>query len=220
MQFRRQKNTDNAQKLTRLQRFGLFFFDHFKTTLILWAALACFGILSYTTLLKREGFPAVEPSLALVNGTYFVNDSQRVDREVAQPLTDLIRKQSGIKSVDTSTGDNFFVLQVEFNEGTDAAAAAGRLESAAKAAKTLPASASAEFKPLAFSIDPEGEGDNLLIAFFGKETNDTAALNAKTQEAVTFLQNDGELKESVERVRAVALYRTGNGQRRHRTKSL
>jgi multidrug efflux pump subunit AcrB len=196
-------------KLTRLQRLSLFFFGHFKTTMILWITVVLFGTLSYTTLLRREGFPPFELAIGTAGGTYFVNDPARVDREVAKPLTDLIRKQPDVKGISTTSGDNFYMLEIEFKEGTNATAASKRLDSAVREAKIMPANATVEFKPLEFGVDPDNQGDDLLIAFFSKEPKDLAVLNSKAQEAVKFLQQDATLKASVQRVRAVELYRTG-----------
>ncbi len=203
------KRSAASPKPTRLQRFGLFFFDHMKTTLAVWLVVMAAGVLSYTTLLRREGFPPFELSIATVTGTYFVNDAERVDREVGKPLTDLVRQQLDVKTVNTTAGANFFALEVEFKEGTNASSASRQLEIATTAAKVLPAGAQAEFKPVVFGVDPESQGDDLMIAFFNKQPSDLAALSSKTAEAVKFLQADQTLKNSVDRVRSIELYRTG-----------
>lgn len=46
--------------------------------------IALFGILSYTTLLKREGFPPINIPYAIGQGTYFVGDPGG-DSDVAKP---------------------------------------------------------------------------------------------------------------------------------------
>ena len=40
-----------------LPKFSLFFFDRPRLTALLFVVIFAFGLLSYTTLLKREGFP-------------------------------------------------------------------------------------------------------------------------------------------------------------------
>ncbi len=202
------KQPRNA-KLTRLQRFGLFFYGHIKTTFVLWGIILVFGILSYTTLLHREGFPPFELSIGTATGTYFVNDAARVDREVAAPLTDLVRGRSDVKSVNTTSGPNFYSLEIEFQEGTDAATASKELAAATEAAKLMPANATVSFKPLAFGVDPDNQGDDLLIALYAQPNSYVTTLANKTKEAVAALQKDPELREHVARVRAVELFREG-----------
>ena len=54
-----------------------------------------FGVASYTTLLKREGFPSIETPVAVGQGTYLVNNSAKVDRDVAKPLSEFLLDQDG-----------------------------------------------------------------------------------------------------------------------------
>src|SRR4249920_3759456 len=77
-----------------LAKLTLGFFDRPLLTGFIWISLVVFGLLSYTTLLKREGFPSVNIPVAIVNGTYFVNDPAKVDADAAKPVTDLALKQS------------------------------------------------------------------------------------------------------------------------------
>jgi hypothetical protein len=65
-------NSAKPPKDKLLPKISLAFFNRPKLTLVIWLALIGFGALSYTTLLKREGFPSVNIPLTIVNGTYFV----------------------------------------------------------------------------------------------------------------------------------------------------
>ena len=51
----RPKKMSAAQSLRPLQRFALFFFSRPRLTAFLALIIAGFGVLSYSTLLKREG---------------------------------------------------------------------------------------------------------------------------------------------------------------------
>src|SRR5262245_45146864 len=110
-----------------LPRLTMFFFDRPRITAILWVSLLVFGLVSYTTLLRREGFPSVNIPVAVVSGTYFVNDPAKVDGEAAKPLSDLALKQPNVKSVLSQSADNFFTVNIQYKEGTDAKAAVSSL---------------------------------------------------------------------------------------------
>lgn len=112
------KFTKHDAKL--LPKFTLFFFNRPRLTAILWLAVFLFGIASFTTLLKREGFPAIDIPISAVNGTYIVNDAKTVDKEVAKPISDIAKKQTGVKSVTTQSFNNFFTVIIQFKEGTNA----------------------------------------------------------------------------------------------------
>jgi len=51
-----------------------------------------FGVASYTTLLKRAGFPEIQIPYTYVNGAYLVDNPQRVDKEVTKPLSEVVVK--------------------------------------------------------------------------------------------------------------------------------
>src|SRR4051812_3554806 len=85
--------TDRKAKL--LPKISLFFFKRPLLTLLFWALLLTFGIASYTTLLKREGFPSINTPFAIAQGTYLVNDPSKVDNDVSKPLDSYLLKQEG-----------------------------------------------------------------------------------------------------------------------------
>ena len=109
-------------KLRLLQRFALFFFDRPRLTALLALAVAMYGVLSYTTLLKREGFPPINIPYAIGQGTYFVNDPAKVDAELGKPISDFLVKQSDVQTVQTTSLGNFVTFYVQFSEKTDAIA--------------------------------------------------------------------------------------------------
>jgi multidrug efflux pump subunit AcrB len=111
-----------------LSKLSLAVFDHFRIAAIVWAIVVLFGALSYTTFLKREGFPSVDIPFTIVSGTYLVNDASLVDQQVAKPISDIVLKDSRVKSVQTQSRDAFYSVVVQYNEGTDAAQAAKDLK--------------------------------------------------------------------------------------------
>ncbi|MEQ1666727.1 MAG: hypothetical protein ABL927_15290, partial [Bdellovibrionales bacterium] len=81
---------ETIKPLKRLQKLSLFFFNRPRRTAILCLAVVLFGVVSYTTLLKKEGFPAISTPFALSQGTYLVNDPAKVDTEAAKPLSEFV----------------------------------------------------------------------------------------------------------------------------------
>ncbi|HSX46437.1 MAG TPA: efflux RND transporter permease subunit, partial [Patescibacteria group bacterium] len=185
-----------------LPKVTMLFFDRPLATFLLWLALIVFGLASYTTLLKRAGFPSVNIPLNIVSGTYFVNDAAKVDHDVAQPLTEVALADSNVKSVQAQGADNFLTVQVQYKDGTDAQSAAKKLEQEVNDSHKLPANAHLQyFAPYFGATGGDTQQIDVAISFFDKNgTASTSDLAAKAQTAATWLQ-DKHLKD----VKSIAL---------------
>ncbi len=166
----RSKKSSAAQSLRPLQRFALFFFSRPRLTAFLALIIAGFGVLSYSTLLKREGFPPINIPYAIGQATYFVNDASKVDRELAKPVSEYLMKQSGVKTVQTNSLGNFATVIVQYEEKTDAANRSRALQNAMVEQKILPAGANVKFQAAQFGFTERG--DDAVVSFFSK--NDAA----------------------------------------------
>ncbi len=102
-----------------LPRLSLAVYDHFQIAALVWAVLVLFGAASYGSFLKREGFPSINIPVSVISGSYLVNDPARVDREVAQPISDEALKDGRVASVQTQSRGAFFFTTVQYNEGVD-----------------------------------------------------------------------------------------------------
>jgi len=100
-----------------LSRFVQFFAGRSAITLHLWVGLLVFGALAYTSFLPREGFPSVDAPLTIATGTYFVNDIDLVDADVARPLGDAVGARSEVTTVNTVARENSFTLIAELESG-------------------------------------------------------------------------------------------------------
>ena len=123
----------------------MYLFGRSKTVLLAWVLLVTFGVLSYTTLLRREGFPSIAIPVAVVTGGYAVNDPAKVDAEVAKPLSDLALAQGNASMVQSRSGDNFFSVSIQYKSGIDAKAAAEELKAKVASNNTLPATVQAKY---------------------------------------------------------------------------
>ncbi|MGB4759180.1 MAG: efflux RND transporter permease subunit [Candidatus Saccharimonadales bacterium] len=190
-----------------LQRFSLFFFRRPRLTAILALLLVVFGILSYTTFLKREGFPSINTPYAIAQGTYFVNDPAKVDSEVSKPLSNFLLDQPDVKSVMAQSYGNFYNVIVSYDEGVDAATETAELQEKIKSESVLPETATLDFQPFKFGFTQEG--DEAVISLTdstGKLT--TQQLTARAEEAVQYLQKQG--MTSVEKLHVISPFETGS----------
>ena len=89
------------------QKLSLFFFDRPRFTAALFLFIFLFGVLSYTTLLKREGFPSISFPVASINGTY-IGDAKTVDEKVALPISKAALEQDGVSTVQSQAFDGTF----------------------------------------------------------------------------------------------------------------
>lgn len=165
------RNTKLESRL--LPRISLFMFDRSRTAALIWLVVTIFGVFSYTTLLKREGFPSVTIPFSVVNGAYLVNDPAKVDKEIAKPISDEILKDDRVSSVDSTAQGNFYTVVVQYKEGIDAQAAgkeiAGRIESS----KVLPVQASMDFTSPKFGFTERG--DDAVISVYSTNPSTTTS---------------------------------------------
>jgi len=173
-----------------LPKLTNFFFVRPRMTALIWVALVVFGALSYTTFLRREGFPSVNIPLTFVSGTY-ASDAANVDAQVTKPITDAALKQSGVSTVQGSSANNFFTIQIQYKEGVDAKTAAKQLEDTVAKSGVLPKTAIVQYNVPYFGATG---GDilpiDVAVSFYNKDnTASTAQITAKAKEASEYLKS-------------------------------
>jgi len=175
----------------------------------MWALLLLFGLLSYTTFLKKEGFPPINLPIGAVQGTYFVNDAQKVDSEVTQPLAKAVESVDSVKSYDASSGSNFYSLLVTFEDDVSSEDGANQVRAAIKDQVNLPQGVDNNVA----SIDPAKFGNkyNLLLAVYDKEDSSYTALAEKANKVAPQLADlsEVELSEAVPVLESVVDPSTG-----------
>lgn len=111
-----------------LPRLTSFFFKRPRITAVIWIVLLSFGLLSYTTLLRREGFPSVTVPIAIVNGTSASENPQELDTKVTQIIARRALKDTNVSTVATQTVGRFYNVTVQYKDGVDAKAATNDLK--------------------------------------------------------------------------------------------
>ncbi len=180
--------TDTQAKL--LPRITLAFFNRPRLVALLWLVITIFGVVSYTTLLKREGFPSVTIPIVIVSGTYAVNDAATVDKALAGPVVAIALKQPGVKTVTSESGANFFSATVQYGEKTNAATAKKSLQAALDHDSRIPDKASLTLGAPYFGVTGGSlEKVDATISVYGTDPAITLPnLVKEAQGAVTYLQ--------------------------------
>lgn len=161
-----------------LPKFSLFFFDRPRFTAALFLFIFLFGIVSYTTLLKREGFPSISFPVASINGTY-IGDAKAVDEKVAMPISKAALEQEGVSTVQSQAFDNFFNVFVQYDEGVDAQVAASELEKKLENQQLIPSQAQVSvsapyFSPAGLQLEPVDIG----VSVYAKNNQSLESLMA------------------------------------------
>lgn len=181
-QNKKQKPYDDK----RLARLSLFVFNHARTVALIWLALTVFGVVSYTSLLKREGFPSVDIPFAVVNGTYFVNDAAKVDSEVAKPIGEIVLKDERVSMIRSTSRGTFYSVVIQYEEGTNAEAVGNELKKQIEDANVLPKQATMEFMTPKFGFTQRG--DDAVISLYSKTPGRSAAdLTAEGKKLADFI---------------------------------
>jgi len=85
-----------------------------RVTLALWGVLLAVGLYVFVWALDREGFPPVNTPFVEVETDYFVDDIERVDADIAQPLLDAYSDVEGIGRIQTFSRPNRLFAFIEF----------------------------------------------------------------------------------------------------------
>lgn len=186
-------------KLGKIQKFTLFFFHRPRKTALLCMVIVLFGALSYTTLLKREGFPAIVTPYAMSQGTYLVNDPAKVDADISKPLSEYLLKQDGVKTVQTQSAANFYTAVVIYNEDVNATERSKQLQTKITEDGILPKQATGQLDALKFGFTQRG--DDVVVSFYAKDNSaSTQELAVKAQKASDFFA-----KENLSLVKKVSI---------------
>jgi multidrug efflux pump subunit AcrB len=182
-------NKDATPNDRVLPKLTLALFSKPKLVAMIWLSILVFGIASYTTFLRREGFPSINIPVAVVSGTYIVNDASKVDADIAKPLSEIALKQDGVNAIMSQSSGNFASVSVQFKEGIDGQAATKKLEDAVKQQGNIPSSAQLTYSvPYFGATGGSLEKIDATVSFYkSADTSDTKDLVSKADAAVAYL---------------------------------
>jgi multidrug efflux pump subunit AcrB len=172
-----------------LPKLTSFFFQRPRLTAVIWIVLLSFGILSYTTLLRREGFPSVTVPIAIINGTSASADASLIDSEVTQPIARVAYADSDVSTVMSHTAGNFYSVVVQYKDGVNAKAATARLKAVIVTIPSIPNGVSVKYDVPYFGVTGgDTKQIDLALSFYDTtNSTSTAALLIDARKAVDAL---------------------------------
>lgn len=121
-----------------LEKVSVFFASKYRVTVIFWLFLILIGVASYNVLLKKEGFPSIATPYGVVQGQYFVEDVNEVDKSAVQPIIKSLSDSEYIKSINTTANENNFTVVLEFSEDVNVQDSVDKATSTIKNQANLP----------------------------------------------------------------------------------
>ncbi len=179
--------------ITRIASFAV---QRGRIVLGAWLAVAALGLTAYFGGLAREGFPPVNLPLAVVTGTYFVDDPELTDADIAIALTERYSEVEGVDTVQSFSQPNNFALVVQFEDDFSSEDGAALL-SAANGNELIPAEATLDVR----ALNPTKfvEEFDVIVAIRGPEGATPEDLEAEAAALSTFLQEDGSIERATVR---------------------
>jgi len=162
-------------------------------TLAVWVAVFAVGLTAYFGGLAREGFPPVNLPIAIVDGSYFVDDQEVVDEDIAVPLSEAFGAIEGVAEVQTFALANAFAVVVEFEDTFSSPEGAALLE-AALPSLGLPSEADVSVR----SLDATKflEVYDVLVSVAGPEGATATELETEAAKMSEFLAEDNAIVQA------------------------
>lgn len=168
-----------AEKITGLQRLALFFYDKRLLTALLSALLIGYGVISYSHLLKREGFPPIKTSFAILQGVYSGHDAADIDRSIAGPIAKAAMQVPHVKDIQFQSQDSFFGAQITYDSDVDSEHATKQVREKLRREVQLPPGVNVEISPYKMGFTDRGDDAVLSLTHrLASDTNDESLLTA------------------------------------------
>lgn len=190
------------QKSSPFAAVATWFFQNHRVVTFLLLALFGFGVIAYTTLIRREGFPPVDVPIAVVSGVYPVGDPAKVDAEAAQLVAQTVAQVPEVMSVQSSSDANFFTIIAELESQTSNVDGSGLIRQAIESNAAIPESIQFEY-PIINAAQFLGEYD-LLVSVYKEDADAQELQTAAEALAAEFIPLD-----TVEDARAEQFIQTG-----------
>ena len=176
-----------------LRRIVAFFAAATPLTGALWVLFVGFGTLAFTTLLPREGFPSVAVPITVARATYFVDDPELVDAELAQPIVAALLERPEVESVDSTAGANFVTVVASLADDQTSEQGAEIIE-AEVAGLDLPPEA--DVTTQALDVAKFFDRFDLLVGVYGPDGADAASLESAAGSLLELLESQPEVAEA------------------------
>ncbi|MDW3218099.1 MAG: efflux RND transporter permease subunit [Acidimicrobiales bacterium] len=163
-----------------------------RWSLALWGVLLAVGIYAYAGALAREGFPPVNVPIAIGEATYFVDDPEVVDRDVAVPFQEAYADLDGVAEIRTFAQNNFFFGVVEFESSFSSADGLDALLAAPP--PDVPAIVDLTFEPVDFT--KFADTYDLIVTIAGPADTPAEELQAEADRIADLFAQVDEVEEA------------------------
>ena len=102
-------------------KFSEVFFKRSRLTILLTISVLLLGFYSYTTLLKREGFPVINLPIIVVNTPYLSGDPAKTEADITGKISSSITDLEGVKEIQTTSTSNLSSIFVALDENVTTA---------------------------------------------------------------------------------------------------
>lgn len=151
-----------SKKHSFWHKFGIFFYDNWKITILLIFFVVSLGLTAYTRLMKREGFPSVEIPIGIAQIVSLGGDAKTTDQNYALPIAQLAKASPLAKKVATSSSDQGATVTIMYKDGTNVQAELDKIKDSAK--DKLPQEGAKIFYLKINAGKLTAEGDDLLVS--------------------------------------------------------
>ena len=184
-------NDKQSPKDNFLVRLSTFFFSRWRLTLIAWLAFAIAAFVVYSQIIQREGFPAINFPITIINGTHFVDDVDQVDQDIAVPLATTLGQSELVKEVQIISEANFINAFVVFNNEVEASEGTAQIKTLIEDQASLPDQLDLNYtvvNPVSFLNEFE-----ILLAVYAQPDTATEDLETVAQSVADQLRADPKI---------------------------
>jgi multidrug efflux pump subunit AcrB len=178
---------------SKLANFSLAFTNKFRATVLIWLVILSLGLFSYTTLLKREGFPPIAVPIGFISGTYFVDDAESVETDVVEPIQEAVLSQNFIVGLSSSANENSFRIIAEFEADTPAE------DGIDKSRQLIERLELPENAVIQYTVIDAGKFDgqnDMLVALYTKDGADAEEIQSSAKQLADSLSHLEEVQSS------------------------
>jgi len=180
------------RKNTLISKLSLLFIKRFRVTILIFLGVMGLGLLSYTTLLPRDGFPSIAFPIAQINAVYFIDDAEQFDKEILMPIEEAISDIDEVDSYQSSTDGNFGGAFVQFKGDLTSDEATELLEDKIEENVVFPDGVQIVYTPL--KVDSVDNYNDFLFALSSPEAS-IDELQAKAAEISEVLLDVNGIEE-------------------------
>lgn len=93
-----------------------FFVKRSRFTVLLAVALIAIGFYSYTSVLKREGFPVINIPVVVVTTPYFGGTPDKTEKDITGPIYGELKQLEGVKTITTSSSQYLSLIIISLED--------------------------------------------------------------------------------------------------------